>query len=140
MPGKYGSSSITVSIDDAPGGTLRAITSYVLELGGAKITSQMQDVTAIGDTVKKMLPTGLVENAKIRIRGLWDTTATTGPHAVLQTPDDGPQDAQRTLTLVFGDSKTFTCEGYLESYEAVGTVGKLTEFIAEYIPNTAVWS
>lgn len=140
MPGKYSSTSITVTLDDAPGGTARAITSYVLEMGGAKITSVMQDVTAIGDTAKKMLPTGVVENAKIRIRGLWDTTATTGPHAVLSAPDDGPQDATRTLTVVFGDSKTFTCEGYLESYEVLGKVGALTEFVAEYIPNTATWS
>lgn len=140
MPGKYSSTSITVTLDDGPGGTARAITSYVLEMGGVKITSLMQDVTAIGDTAKKMLPTGLVENAKVRIRGLWDTTATTGPHAVLSAPDDGPQDATRTLTVVFGDSKTATMEGYLESYEVLGKVGALTEFVAEYIPNTLVWS
>ena len=37
MAGKYGSSSVTITYDDAPGGTGRAITNFVMELGGAKI-------------------------------------------------------------------------------------------------------
>lgn len=140
MAGKYGSASITVTLDDAPGGTGRALTSYILEMGGAKLTSVLEDATAFGDTFRKMLPTGVTEVAKITIRGLWDTTATTGPHAVCAAPDDGPQDATRSLVIVFGDSKTFSMEGYLESYEVLGKVAGLTQFVAEYVPNSGVWS
>lgn len=127
-------------MDDSPGGSARTITSYMLEMSGAKLTSIMQESTAFGDTFKKMLPTGVVEAAKISISGFWDTTATSGPHAVFSAPDDGPQDSTRTLTIVFGDSKTWTCEGYLESYEVIGKPSSLTRFEAVYIPNTAAWS
>ena len=140
MPGKYGSSSVTIAFDDAPGGVARTITSGVLEMSGMKITSGTQDSTAYGDTAKKILPTGVLDIAAITIRGFWDTTATTGSHAVFKDPDDGPQDATRTLTVVVGDSKTWTCEGYLISYEVLAKAGSLTEFVGVYQPISAAWS
>lgn len=140
MPGKYGSASITIAMDDGPGGSARTITSGVLEMSGIKLTAGMQDSTAYGDTFKKMLPTGVNEAAPVTIRGFWDTTATTGSHAVFSAPDDGPQDSTRTLTVVFGDSKTATMEGFLVSYEVLGKAGALTEFVAVYQPNSLVWS
>lgn len=140
MAGKYGSTSITIAYDDGPGGTARTITSGVLEMGGAKITSGMQVSTAYGDTVKKMLPIGVLDIAQMTLRGFWDTTASTGSHAVFSVPDDGPQDSMRTLTIVFGDSKTWTSEGYLVSYEVLGKVGALTEFVAVLQQNTGAWS
>ena len=140
MAGKYGSASITVAYDDGPGGTARTITAFVLTMGGVKITSNMQNATAYGDTVEKMLPTGMLKLEQIELSGLWDTTATTGPHVVFLAPDDGPQDATRTLTVVFGDSKTWTSEGYLVSYEVLGQVGALTEFKAVLQQNSGAWS
>jgi len=140
MAGKYGSSSITISYDDGPGGTPRAITSFVLQMGGVKLTSNMQNATAYGDTVEKMLPTGMTKIDQITLSGLWDTTATTGPHVVFIAPDDGPQDATRTLAIAFGDSKTWTSEGYLVSYEVTGKVGNLTEFTAVLQQNSGAWS
>ena len=140
MAGKYGSASITVAYDDGPGGTARTITSFVLNMGGVKITSNMQNATAYGDSIEKMLPTGMLKVDQIELSGLWDTTATTGPHVVFIAPDDGPQDATRTLTIVFGDSKTFTSEGYLVSYEVTGKVGALTEFKAVHQTNSYTWT
>ena len=109
-------------------------------MSGAKITSGMQESTAYGDTVKKMLPTGVLEIARMTLRGFWDTTATTGAHVVFLAPDDGPQDTTRTLTVAFGDGKTWTSEGYLVSYEVLGKVNGLTEFVAELQQNTGAWS
>jgi len=140
MAGKYGSASITCSYDDGPGGTPRTITSFVLTMGGVKITSNMQAATAYGDTVEKMLPTGVLKLDQIELSGLWDTTATTGPHVVFIAPDDGPQDATRTLVIVFGDSKTWTSEGYLISYEVLGKVGSLSEFKAVLQQNSGAWT
>ena len=121
--GKHGSSEIVVSYDDAPGGTLRVITSFVLTFGGVKITSKMQASTAYGDTVEKKLPTGMTALADIPIEGFWDDTATTGPHVVFIAPDDGPQDLMRSLVIVFGNSKTWSSEGYLMDYEVLGITG-----------------
>ena len=141
MPtGKHGSSEITVSYDDAPNGSLRLITSYVLTFGGVKITSKMQASTVYGDSIEKKLPTGLSALDDIPIEGFWDDTATLGPHVVFLAPDDGPQDLQRSLIIVFGNSKTWSSEGYLESYEVLGQVGSLTKFKAVLIQNSGAWS
>ena len=140
MPGKYGSASITVAYDDGPGGTLRTITSFVLQMGGVKLTSNMQGATAYGDTYEKMLPTGMSKIDQITLSGLWDTTATTGPHVVFIAPDTSPQASTRTLTVVFGDGKTWTSEGYLVSYQVTGSVGALTAFEAVLQQNSGAWT
>lgn len=138
--GKHGSSEITISYDDAPGGSPRTITSFVLTMGGIKLTSNMQTSTAFGDTIEKMLPTGVSKIDQITLTGFWDDTATTGPHTVFIAPDDGPQDSTRTLAIVFGNSKTWTSEGYLVSYEVLGKNGNLTEFAAVLQQNSGAWS
>ena len=140
MAGKYGSSSVTISSDDGPGGTLRTITGAVLEMSGVKITSGMQDNTSYGDTYKKMLPVGVSEIAQMTLRGFWDTTATTGSHVIFGTPDTSPQASTRTLTVVFGDGKTWSSEGFLVSYEVLGKVNGLTEFVAVLQQNSGSWS
>jgi hypothetical protein len=134
MAGKYGSASITITYDDGPGGTGRAITSFVLTMGGVKITSNTEQSNAFGDAWEKHNATGVSKVEPITLEGFWDTTATTGPHVVFLAPDDGPQDATRTLVIAFGDSKTFTCETILKSYEVLGQNGNLTRFKAEILP------
>lgn len=138
--GKHGSSEITISYDDGPGGTLRLITPYVLTFGGIKLTSNMQKSTAFGDSIEKMLPTGMSVIAQIPIGGLFDDTATVGPHVVFIAPDTSPQAATRTLAVVLGNSKTWTSEGYLVSYEVLGKNGALTEYAAVMQQNSGAWT
>jgi len=138
--GKHGSSEITITYDDGPGGTPRIITAFVLNMGGIKLTSQFDPNTPYGATVMAKLPTGLLEIADVDLDGHWDDTATTGPHTVFLAPDDGPQDATRTLAIVFGNSKTWTSEGYLMEYEVLGQSGKLTHFKAKLCQNSGAWS
>lgn len=138
--GKHGSSEITISYDDGPGGSLRVITPYVTSLGGIKLTSNMQRSTVFGDTLEKMLPTGMSVIAQLTISGYFDDTATVGPHVVFIAPDTSPQASTRTLTIVIGNSKTWTGEGYLVSYEVLGKNGNLTEYAAVLQQNTGAWS
>lgn len=146
MAGKHGAASITITYDDAPGGTGRAVTSFVLTMGGVKLTSTTEVSTAFGDAWEGHLPVGLMRMEPLTLEGFWDTTATTGPHVVFIAPDDGPQDSTRTLVIVFGDSKTLTVETRLVSYEVLGQVGALTRFRAEIQPTAtsasvgAAWS
>lgn len=141
MSGKYGSPSVTVSLEDGPGGTARAITNFVMELGGVKITANTEPSTAFGDAWEEHVPTGVKKGDPIPIKGQWDTTATTGPHAVLIAPDDDPQDDGRELVVVFGDSKTMTCDVRLTDYNVLGKVGSVTMFEATLLPTGAmVWS
>ncbi len=121
--GKHGSSEITIAYDDGPGGTPRTITSFVLTMGAIKLTSSMQANTPYGATVEGMLPTGVSKIDQVTLHGYWDDTATTGPHVVFIAPDTSPQSSTRTLAIVFGNSRTWTSEGFLVSYSVLGKAG-----------------
>ncbi len=138
--GKHGASEITISYDDAAGGTLRLITSYILTMVGIKITSNMQANTPYGATIEAKLPTGVSKIDPVQVHGYWDDTVVFGPHVIFLVPDTSPQASTRTLTIVFGNSKTWTSEGYLESYEVLGKAGNLTEFNATLLQNSGSWS
>jgi len=141
MAGKYGSASVTITYDDGPGGTGQVVTGYVQTMSGTKISSTLQASHAFGDSWEEHTPTGMNKMEPVTLSGHWDTTATTGPHVVFIAPDDGPQDATRTLVLVFGDSKTMTVETRLVSYEVLGQNGNLTQFTAVIQPTgAATWS
>ena len=137
MAGKYGSSSVTISLEDAPGGTARAVTNFILEMGGVKVTANTEQSNAFGDAWEEHTPTGMRKVDPITLSGFWDTTATTGPHVVFITPDSDPNGDGRELVVVFGDGKTFTVDVRLISYNVMGQNGNLTRFEAELLPTGA---
>jgi hypothetical protein len=141
MAGRYGPSSVTCTLEDAPGGTARALTAFIT--GGLSIVlgSEMQEITALGDSAKAFAPIGLKTSEVITIEGLWDTTGTTGSHVVLNAVDDGPQDDTRELVAVFGDSKTATVQCRLQSYTVSASMDGVQSFSADLQPTGAVvWS
>jgi hypothetical protein len=141
LAGKYGPVDVTISLEDSPGGTARTITNFVLAMGGVKITALTEKSDAFGDAWEEHTPTGKKRVEPLSLSGEWDTTAVTGPHVVFIAPDDSPQDDGRELVIVFGDSKTFTVDVRLISYEVLGLNEKLTQFVAELLPTGAgVWS
>lgn len=125
MAGMYGSNSVTIAYDDGPGGTARTITAKITAIGGVKVAAIHDDVTAYGDTITKMLPTGMKELPDIDIDYVWDTT-TNSTHDVFDTPDTDPNGGTRTLTVVFGDSKTWQTEGYLKDSSVIAQTKKVT--------------
>jgi len=137
--GKHGSSEITIAYDDASGAP-QTITCAVLTMGPIKLTSGMQTATAYCDSIEKQLPTGMTKIEQVTLTGFWDTTPTTGSHAVFKAPDTNPQGATRTLTVMFGDAKTWASEGYQISYAVIGKVSNLTEFEAVLQQNSGAWS
>ena len=141
MPGKHSSQDITITYDDGPGGTGRAVTAFVLTMSGVKLTAAMAASHAFGVAWEEFTPSGMAKMDQVTLSGQWDTTATTGPHVVFIAPDDAPQDATRTLVIVFGDSRTMTVETRLVSYDVQGQNGDLTLFEAVIQPTgTATWS
>lgn len=138
--GKHGSAEITISYDDGPGGTLRVITPYVTTFGGIKLTSNMQTSTVFGASIETMLPTGMSKLEQITVHGFFDDTATVGPHVVFIAPDTSPQASTRSLSVVIGNSKTWSSEGYLVSYTVLGKVGALTEYEAVLQQNSGAWT
>lgn len=143
---KHGSAEWTISVDDAQGGTLRAITPYVQNISGIKITSMTQVITAFGDTWEKSSPTGVKKIDPLTIGGFFDDTAVVGPHVVFLTPDvtlyDGTTATSRTFTAVVASTpKTFTVEVLLVSYAVIGKNGNLTEYQAVLQPTgSGAWT
>jgi hypothetical protein len=127
-------------MDDGPGGTLRVITPYVTDIGGVKLEALQQQTNPFGVTWRQESPIGVSNVPAITIHGFFDDTATVGPHVVMIAPDDGPNDLERTLVIVYGNSKTATMEGRLVSYEVMAKNNNLTEYAAVYKPNSLVWS
>jgi uncharacterized protein (DUF2147 family) len=143
MAGKYGSSSIVIQYDDAPGGTLRNMSAHIREIGGVKVEAITEESHPFGVSWKEKLPTGLAQVADVEITGFYDTTATTGPHVVfmVQSGDRDPQGSTRSFSFAPGDGKTFTCETRLKSYEVLGKVGALTQYkaVVEFT-GTGAWA
>ena len=141
MAGKYGPADVTVTLEDAPGGTARNIENFILNGISAKQMSRLMETTALGDSAEEHTPIGVIGHDAISLEGIWDTTATTGTHAVMGTVDDGPQDDGRELVVVFGDSKTWTVDVRLAEYEVVAENGSIQKFRASLQPTGAsVWS
>lgn len=143
MAGKYGSKDVTITYDDAPAGTPRVITGFVMELGGAKIVVETEESSTFGDAWREHLASGMRNVPDIPVSGFWDTTLVTGPHVVLRPGDSDadPNAGTRTLVIVFGDGKTFTVETLLAEYEVAGSKGQLTRFNGVIRPSgAAVWS
>ncbi len=70
------------SLDDA-GGTLRTLTSYVDDVSGLPASQQLEDVTTFGNSGTRWIPT--IQDAKFTVKGNFDSTATTGPYAVINS-------------------------------------------------------
>ena len=143
MAGKYGPSSVTATLEDSPGGTARSLTSFILGGITANKTSEMAETTALGDSAKAYTPIGITSGENISLSGIWDTTGTTGTHAIFATtgPDDGPQDDTREAVIVFGDSKTATIQTRLISYSVIASNDNIQTFSAELqVTGAVVWS
>lgn len=130
--GKQGSAQATVSVDDH-GGVLRDITAHVRKIGGLKISQITEENSPFGVAFEKNTPVGKQKFGPVTIEGDWDSSPTTGPHVVFSTLETLPGDATRTLTVVPGDSKTLSGEGYVVEYEAILTDGKLTGYSAQFV-------
>lgn len=143
---KYGSSVVTITIDDAPGGTPRVITPYVTAIGGLSLESITQQTNPFGTSSESHTPTGMDKVADIPISGFFDDTATVGPHVVFGTPatwalDKAPGSVGRVLAILAATGKTFTVTVHLVKYEVINKNGNLTEYSALVRQkSTGVWS
>ena len=132
---KYGSSVVTVTLDDAPGGTPRIITPYVQTIGGIKVESITQQTNPFGTSSEAHSPVGVTRTPDITISGFFDDTATLGPHVMFGTPatwalDIAPASVGRVLVILAATGATFTITVHLISYEVLNKNGGLTEYAA----------
>lgn len=126
---KYGSASVKIEYDDAPGGSLVDVTAHVLSIGGMTIEQITEQSNPFGTSAEAHTPVGVQRVPDIEIEGFYDDTASTGPDAVFGAPDDGPNDATRTLAVTVGARK-FTMETRLVSYTVLPQNNQLTRYRA----------
>ena len=141
MAGRYGPTSVTIGIEDGPGGTTRAMAGFITSGFEVGHEAETAETTAFGDSFREHVPTGLKTHDDLDLTCIFDTTATTGTHAVLGTVDDGPQDDTREIVVVVGDSKTYTFDAYLVKYHVVMALDNIQMVNVVLRPSGAgVWS
>jgi hypothetical protein len=139
---KYGSASVVITFDDAPGGTPRIITPYVLTIGGLKIESITQQSNPFGTSNESNTPVGVTKVPDVPIGGLFDDVVTLGPHVVFKVTaaDIAPASVGRVLVVNTGGG-IFTITVHLVSYEVIAKNGALTEYAALVRQKSAgVWT
>lgn len=120
-----------LKLDDS-GGTLRTLTSFVNNVSGLPGGRDLGEVTAFGDSGVKSIP-GLVD-VEFSIKGSFDSTATTGPNAVLNSL----RSASATASFEYGPeggttgNVKFSGECWLTSYEVEASVDEVVTFKAEF--------
>lgn len=130
---KHGPQEVTVTIDDAPGGTARIITPYVTSIGEVGLESITQETNPFGATSIQNTPVGIDKTADIAISGFLDDTAAVGPKAVFfnQTNwilDKASGSVGRVLAILTATSMTFTITVHLVK----ATLGLKKDGLTEY--------
>jgi hypothetical protein len=143
---KSGPTVVTVTIDDAPGGTPRIITPYVDTIGDLELNSITEETNPFGATSKQNTPVGIDETPDIPLEGWFDDTAILGPHVVFGTAaswalDKAPGSVGRVLAILAATGKTFTITVHLVKYAIVLKKDGLTRYKALVRQKSAgVWS
>lgn len=140
---KHSPSEVTVTIDDAPGGTPRIITPYVTTIGNLSLEVITEQTNPFGATSEEHTPVGITRTDDVVIGGFFDDTALVGPHVVFQiaAADKAPASVGRTLAIVAATGKTFTVTVHLVKYEVILNKDGLTQYQATVRQKSAgVWS
>lgn len=119
------------AVEDS-GGTSRNLSAYTDSISGLPGARDLSEVTAFGDSGVRNIP-GL-QNVSFSIKGHYDPTATTGPHAVLNSL----RTAAATATFTYcpagntSGNDQMTGECWLSSYEVESAVADKVSFSAEF--------
>ncbi len=139
--GRFGPSSVTFTIEESAGGTVRTMTAFILSGLSVKTNAPQMETTTLGDSSVKRTPIGILDTEDISLNMIWDTTSSTGTHVVFLTLDIDPQAAGREAVIVFGDGKTWTGDVRLISREVVASLDSIQVINVVLSPTgTGVWS
>lgn len=143
---KHGQNEVSISISDAPGGTLRVITPYVSTIGGIGLESITQQTNPFGASSEEHTPVGLDKTPDIAIGGFFDDTALVGPKVIFFTAatwvlDKASGSVGRQLVILAATGMTFTVTVHLIKSEISLKRDGMTEYSATVRQKTAgVWS
>jgi hypothetical protein len=140
---KYGSSVVTVSLTDSPGGSTRLITPYVNTISGIAVEAITQQTNPFGTASEAHTPVGVTKTPDIVLSGFFDDTALVGSWTVLKplAGDIAPSSVGRVLVILAATGATFTITVHLVKMEVLNKNGALTEYAATLRQAAAgVWS
>lgn len=142
---KGGPAVAVIFYDDSPGGTPRNISTGLRTIGGIGVDEISEKNTPFGQSFDSNTPVGVQTMADNTMGGDFDTTPTTGTHAVFGTPDNDPNGGTRTLTVRPLGTGTGLPEFNIETRNMGYTVqlktGALTQFQAKVVQAGAgAWS
>lgn len=126
---KYSSPDLVVKVDDS-GGSLVALTAYVKSIGGFAPSVETADITTFGDTWRKF-QAHLKNGGDFTLDGDYDTTATTGPDAILKAIGDTRTVEIHWTGTTAGRPKT-SVEAIITKYERKAAVGNLQGFSCSF--------
>jgi hypothetical protein len=127
---KYGSDDVVVSVDNS-GGTPVALSNYIDTISGMDIEAITQETHAFGDSWVENSYVGVKRGNSITMEGFYDDTASTGPDVVFGAAALGDT---RTVTVLYGASKSTSFECVVQKYVRTPTRGELTRFQVTLLP------
>lgn len=139
----YHGSKAVLKVDDSAG-TLRDISLYVDSVDFPQSVDMAETTGEGGTTAKTFIPG--VREAKISVKGTYDTTATTGSETVLGglANAGGQLAAGGSVSIEYNPAGTasgttkYTCEAYMTSYQTGSPNSGKVSFSADFQVTGAV--
>jgi hypothetical protein len=129
---KYGSPDLKIEVDNA-GGTLVDLSAYIDDDIKLDIEGLMEELLAYSATWPVQVATGVKKASDINLGGMFDDTATVGPHTILNAVG-----STRSVKITWGGSNTSTFEAVIKTYSRKASKGGMTRFEAVLTPTGAV--
>ena len=133
---KYGSKDMTMTIEDAPGGTARALTNFTVDGFDIAIESMMEETTALGDEWEEHTPVGMKRVPPFSVTILMDDAANSTV-AIFAAVDDGPADDGREVVVGWGGA-TYTFDVRLQKTTYGAKLKGLQKITADLQPTGAL--
>lgn len=129
---KYGSPDLKIEVANA-GGTLVDLSAYIDDDIKLDIEGMMEELLAYSASWPTQVSTGVKKASDITLGGMFDDTATSGPHVILNAIG-----STRSVKITWGGSNTSTFEAVIKTYSLKSSKGSMTRFEAVLTPTGAV--
>jgi len=135
---KYSSADFKIEFDNSSG-ALQDMSAYITDADAMIKKMDTEETTGFSASAETHASIGVAAVDKIKIKGAYDDTVTTGPHAIFNDLGcAGTSGGTRTLKYTYGNNKSSAVETIITSYQRSGKVKGLTQFEVELQPTGSV--
>jgi hypothetical protein len=135
MSTKHGPTEVTVTVEDAPGGTGRLL-DHVDTINGLGLEAITEKSNPFGSAAEGNTPVGVTKSPDLTLSGLLTTTATVGTWTVLKqvAGDKAVNSVGRLVTIVAATGATWSGHYHLVKTEPMPGNDKLTRYQSLFRP------